>query len=174
MSERQKMISCPSEQSSIALSIWSPGEAISYPGQHSIDLSRRVHGSGEVGVQVLSEEGVLSSLSRLLLGLLLSLPTITSARVPPFPEDSFIRSFSHLQDLVSGYRLRRVSFSDFMMSPSITTSVPSSASFSLRRFFPRHGWFVVGDGGRFHSPPDEEDVGGEWSCHDDKLLSVLL
>jgi hypothetical protein len=61
-----------------------------------------------------------------------------------------------------------------MMSPSITAPVPSSASFSLRRFFPRHGWIVVRDGGRFHSPPDEEDVGVEWSCRDDKLFSVLL
>jgi hypothetical protein len=62
-----------------------------------------------------------------------------------------------------------------MMSPDITTSVPSSASFPLRRFFPRRGQFVVGDGGRFHSPPppDEEDVGVERSCCDDKLLSVL-
>jgi hypothetical protein len=61
-----------------------------------------------------------------------------------------------------------------MMSPSIPASVPSSASFSLRRFFPRHGWLVVGDGGWFHSSPDEEDVGVEWSCRDDKLLSILL
>jgi hypothetical protein len=90
------MISCPSEQPPIALSVWSPGEAIGYPGQHSIDLARCVHGSGEGGVQVLSEERVLSALSRLLLSLLLSLPTITSAGIPPFPEDSFIRSFSHL------------------------------------------------------------------------------
>jgi hypothetical protein len=96
MSERQKMISCPSEQLSIALSVWSLGEAIGYPSQHSTDLAQCVHGSGEVGVQVLSEERVLSTLSRLLLGLLLSLPTITSAGVSPFPEDSFIWSFSHL------------------------------------------------------------------------------
>jgi hypothetical protein len=61
-----------------------------------------------------------------------------------------------------------------MMSPSITASVLSSASFPLRRFFPRYGWFVVEDGGQFHSPPDEEDVVVEWSCRDDKLLSVLL
>jgi hypothetical protein len=95
------MVSCPSEQSPVALGVWSPGEAIGYPGQHSTDLARCVHGSGEVGVQVLSEERVLSTLSRLLLGLLLSLPTITSAGVPPFPEDSFIWSFSHLRDLIS-------------------------------------------------------------------------
>jgi hypothetical protein len=101
MSERQKMIGCLSEQSLIALSIWSPGEAISYLGQHSTDLARCVHGSGEVGVQVSSEERVLSALSRLLLGLLLSLAMITSAGVPPFLEDSFIKSFSHLRDLIS-------------------------------------------------------------------------
>ena len=95
------MISRPSEQSLIALSIWSPGEAISYLGQHTTDLARCVHGSGEVGVQVSSEERVLSVLPRLLLGLLLSLLTITSVGVPPFPEDSFIRSFSHLRDLIS-------------------------------------------------------------------------
>jgi hypothetical protein len=96
MSERQKRISYPSKQPPIALGVWSPGEAIGYPGQHSTDLARCVHGSGEVRVQVSFEERVLSALSRLLLGLLLSLPTITSAGVPPFPEDSFIWSFSHL------------------------------------------------------------------------------
>jgi hypothetical protein len=95
------MISRPSEQTLIALSIWSPGEAINYPGQHTTDLARCVHGSGEVGVHVSSEERVLSALPRLLLGLLLSLLTITSVGVPPFPEDSFIRSFSHLRDLIS-------------------------------------------------------------------------
>jgi hypothetical protein len=95
------MISCPGEQPPIALSVWSPGEAIGYPGQHSTDLTWCVHGSGEVGVQVLSEERVLSVLSRLLLGLLLSLSTITSTGIPPFLEDSFIRSFSYLRDLIS-------------------------------------------------------------------------
>jgi hypothetical protein len=168
------MVSCPSEQPPIALGVWSLGEAIGYPSQHSIDLARCVHGSGEVGVQVSSEERILSTLSRLLLGLLLSLLMITSAGIPPFPEDSFIWSFSHLQDLISRHRLRWISFSGFMMSRGVTTSVPSSTSFPLRRFFPRHSWFVVGDGGRFHSPPDKEDVGVEWSCRDDKLLSVLL
>jgi hypothetical protein len=90
MSERQKMISYPSEQPPIALGVWSLGEAIGYPGQYSIYLARCVHGSGKVGVQVSSEERVLSVLSRLLLGLLLSLLTITSAGVPPFPKDLFI------------------------------------------------------------------------------------
>jgi hypothetical protein len=85
----------------IALGVWSSREAIGYLGQHSTDLARRVHGSGEIGVQVSSEVRVLSTLSCLLLGLLLSLPTITSAGVPPFPEDSFIWSFSHLRDLIS-------------------------------------------------------------------------
>jgi hypothetical protein len=96
MIERQEMISCPSEQPPIALGVWSPGEAIGYPSQHSTDLARCVHGSGEVGVQVSSEDRVLSTLPRLLLGLLLSLPKITSVGVSPFPEDSFIWSFSHL------------------------------------------------------------------------------
>ena len=141
------MIGCLSEQSLIALSIWSPGEAISYLGQHSTDLARCVHGSGEVGVQVSSEERVLLALSCLLLGLLLSLPTITSAGIRPFPENSFIRSFSHLRDLISRYRLCRVSFSSFMMSPNIQVSVPPSVSFSLRRFFPGRSWFIVEDGG---------------------------
>jgi hypothetical protein len=174
MSERQKVVSCPSKQPPIALGVWSPGEAIGYPRQHSTDLARCVHGSGEVGVQISSKERVLSTLSHLLLGLLLSLPTITSAGIPPLPEDSFIWSFSHLRDLVSRHRLRRILFSGFMMSPGVTASVPSSMSFPLRRFFPRHSWFVVGDGGRFHSPPDKEDVGVERSYRDDKLLSVLL
>jgi hypothetical protein len=95
------MVSCPSEQPPIALGVWSPGEAIGYPSQHSTDLARCVHGSDEVEVQVSSEERILSTLSRLLLGLLLSLPMITLARTPPLPEDSFIWSFSYLRDLIS-------------------------------------------------------------------------
>jgi hypothetical protein len=83
------MISCPSEQPSIALSVWSPEEAIGYPSQHSTDLARCVHGSGKVGVQVLSEKRVLSALSHFLFGLLLSLPTITPSGIPSFPEDPF-------------------------------------------------------------------------------------
>jgi hypothetical protein len=77
---------------------------------------------------------------------LLSLPTITSARVPPFSEDSLVRSFSYFRDFISGYKLRWVPLPSFVMSPNILASVPPSPSFSLRRFFPWHGWLVVGDG----------------------------
>ena len=90
------MISCPSNQPPIALGVWSPGEAISYPSQYSTDLTRCVHGSGEVGVQVPSEKRVLSALSCFLCSLLLSLPTITSSGIPSFPEDPFFWSFSYL------------------------------------------------------------------------------
>jgi hypothetical protein len=55
------MISYPSEQPSIAFSIWSPGETIGYLSQYSLDLTRCVHGAGEVRVQVLQEERVLSA-----------------------------------------------------------------------------------------------------------------
>jgi hypothetical protein len=40
-------------------------------------------------------------LPRFLLSLLLSLPTVTSSGIPPFPEDPFFWSFSYLRDLVS-------------------------------------------------------------------------
>jgi hypothetical protein len=50
------MVGCLSEQSSIALGVGSPREPISYPSQYSADFTRRVHGSGEVGVQVAPEE----------------------------------------------------------------------------------------------------------------------
>jgi hypothetical protein len=83
------MISCPSEQPLIALGVRSSGEAIGYTSQHSTGLTRCVHGSGEVGIQVPSEKRVLSALSRLLFGLFLSLPTITSSGIPSFPEDPF-------------------------------------------------------------------------------------
>jgi hypothetical protein len=83
------VISCPSEHLPIALGVRSPGEAIGYPSQYSTDLTRCVHGSGEVGVQVSSEKRILSTLSRFLLSLLLSLPMITSSGIPPFPEDPF-------------------------------------------------------------------------------------
>jgi hypothetical protein len=90
------VISCPSEQSPIALGIQSPGEAIGHPSQYSTDLTRCVHGSGEVGVQVSSKKRILSALSRFLLSLLLSLSTITSLGIPPFPEDTFFWSLYHL------------------------------------------------------------------------------
>jgi hypothetical protein len=77
---------------------------------------------------------------------LLSLPAITSARVPPFSKDSLVRSFSYLRDFILGYRLRWVPLPSFVMSPNISVSVPPLPSFLLRRFFPRHGWLVVGDG----------------------------
>jgi hypothetical protein len=153
------MVSCPSEQPSIALGVWSPGEDIGYLSQHSTNLAWCVHGSGEVGVQISSEERVLSTLSCLQLSLLLSSPTITSVVIPPFPEDSFIWSFSHLQDLISRHWLHRVSFFGFMMSPGVTASVPSSTSFPLRWFFPRHGWFVVGDGDDSTLPPIKRTLG---------------
>jgi hypothetical protein len=96
MSERQKMISCPSEQPPIALGVQSPGEAIGNPSQYSTDLARCVHGLGEIGVQIPSKKRVLSGLSRLLFGLLLGLPAITSLGIPSFPEDPFFWSFSYL------------------------------------------------------------------------------
>jgi hypothetical protein len=59
------------------------------------------------------------------------------------------------------------------MSLDILASVPPSAGFPLRRFFSGHGRLIVGDGGRLHSP-DEEDVGVEWCGGRGDLLSVLL
>jgi hypothetical protein len=95
MSEGLKVVGCLSEQPPIALSIESPGEAISYPSQHSADFTRRVHGPGEVGVQIAFEEWIFPTLPCFLLGLFLSLPMVTSSRVPSFSEDPFFRSFSY-------------------------------------------------------------------------------
>jgi hypothetical protein len=61
MGEGQKVISHSSEQPPITFSIQSPGEAISYPSQHSSDFTRRVHCTSKVRVQVSSEERVLSA-----------------------------------------------------------------------------------------------------------------
>jgi hypothetical protein len=83
-----------------------------------------------------------------LLGLFLSPSTITSSGIPSFLEDTFLRSFSYLRDLVSRYRLRRVQFSGLVMSSDISALVPSSAGLPLRKFLSRYGRFVVGDGGR--------------------------
>jgi hypothetical protein len=83
------VVGCLSEQPPIALIVWSPGEAIGYPSQYSTNFTRCVHGSGEVRVQVASEKWILSVLPRFLLSLLLSLPTVTSSGIPPFPEDHF-------------------------------------------------------------------------------------
>ena len=90
------MVGRLSEQSSVALGVGSPRESVSYPSQHSANFTRRVHGSGEVGVQVAPEERILASLPCILLGLLLSPTAITSSGVPSFPEDAFFRSFSYL------------------------------------------------------------------------------
>ena len=142
------MVGRSSEQPLIALGVWSPGEAIGYPSQYSTNFARCVHGSGEVEVQVAFEKWIFSTLPRFLLSLLLSLPTVMSSGIPPFPEDPFFWSFSYLRDLVSRYGLRRVPLSGFVMSPDISASVPSSARFPLKRFLSRRGWFIVGDGGR--------------------------
>jgi hypothetical protein len=55
MSNRQKVVSCPSKQPPIAFSVWSSQEAISYLGQHSSDFAWPVHCASEVRVQVLSK-----------------------------------------------------------------------------------------------------------------------
>ena len=90
------MIGCLSEQPPIALGVGSPRKPISYPSQHPSDFTRRVHGSGEVGVQVAPEEWIFSTLPCLLLGLFLSPSMITPSGIPSFPEDTFLRSFSYL------------------------------------------------------------------------------
>jgi hypothetical protein len=90
------MVGCLGEQSLIALGVGSPRESISYPSQYPSDFTRRVHGSGEVGIQVAPEEWIFPTLPCLLLGLFLSSSTITSSGVPSFSEDAFLRSFSYL------------------------------------------------------------------------------
>ena len=89
------MVGCSSEQSSVALGVGSPRETVGYPSQYSADFARRVQGSGEVGVQVTPEEWIFPMLPCFLLDLFLSLPTVTSSRVPSFSEDPFFWSFSH-------------------------------------------------------------------------------
>jgi hypothetical protein len=73
------MIGCLSEQPPIALGVGSPREAISYLSQHPSDFTRRVHGSGEVGVQVAPEEWIFPTLPCFQLGLFLSPSTIASS-----------------------------------------------------------------------------------------------
>ena len=90
------MVGCLSQQSSIALGVGSPRESISYPSLYPSDFTRRVHGSGEVGVQVAPEEWIFPTLPCLLLGLFLSSSAITPSGVPSFSEDAFLRSFSYL------------------------------------------------------------------------------
>jgi hypothetical protein len=90
------VVGCLSEQPPIALGVGSPREAISYPSQHPSDFTRHVHGSGEIGVQVASEEWIFPALPCLLLGLFLSPSTITLSGIPSFLEDTFLRSFSYL------------------------------------------------------------------------------
>jgi hypothetical protein len=167
------MISRPSEQPPIALGVQSSGETVGYPGQHSTDFTRCVHGSGEVGVQVPSEKRVLPALSCFLLSLFLSLPAVVSSGIPSLPEGPFVRSFSYLRDFISRYRLCWIALSGCVMSSDISALIPVSAGFSLRRFFPGRSWFIVEDEGRLCSP-DEEDIGVEWSRRRDEPLSVLL
>jgi hypothetical protein len=108
-----------------------------------------------------------------LLGLFLSPAAITSSGVPSFSEDAFLRSFSYLRDLVPRNRLLRIPFSGLVVSPNILAPVSPSAGFSLRWFFSRRGWLVVGDGRQLRSP-NEEDVGVEWYGGRDDLFSILL
>jgi hypothetical protein len=151
------------EQSSVALSVGSSREPISYLSQYSSDFARRVHGSGKVRVQVAPEEWILPTLPCILFDLFLSPAAITSSGVPSFSEDALFRSFSYLRDLVSRDRLLRIPLSGRVMSSNVSAPVSPSAGFSLRRFFSGCCRLVVGDGRRLHSP-DEEDVGVEWFC----------
>jgi hypothetical protein len=105
-----------------------------------------------------------------LLGLFLSSSAITPSGVPSFSEDAFLRSFSHLRDLVSRDRLLRIPFSGLVMSPDVSALISSSTGLPLRWFFPRRGRLVVGDGRRLHSP-DEKNVGVEWRGYRGDLLS---
>jgi hypothetical protein len=99
MSDGQKVISCPSKQLTVVFCIRSLWEAISYLGQHPSNFARRVHCASKVGVQVSSEERVLSAQSCALLGLLpfsiLSLSAITAARIPSFLVYALVGSFSY-------------------------------------------------------------------------------
>ena len=167
------MVGCLSEQSSIALGVGTPRESISYPSQYPSDFTRRVHGSGEVGVQVAPEEWIFPTLPCLLLGLFLSPSTFTPSGIPSFPEDMFLRSFSHLRDIVSRDRLLWIPFFGLVMSPDVSVPISSSTGLPLRWFFSGRGRLVVGDGRRLHSP-DEEDIGVEWYDGRDDLFSVLL
>jgi hypothetical protein len=89
------MVGCLSEQSSIALGVRSPREPISSPSQYPSNFTRRVHGSGEVGVQVVAEEWIFPTLPCLLLGLFLSSSAITPSGIPSFPNDTFLQSLSY-------------------------------------------------------------------------------
>jgi hypothetical protein len=111
------------------------------------DFTRRVHGSGEVEIQVAPEEWIFPALSRILLGLFLSSSAITPLRVPSFSEDAFLWSFSYLWDLVSRDRLLWIPLSGLVMSPDVSASVPPSTGLPLRWFFSGRGRLVVGDGG---------------------------
>jgi hypothetical protein len=141
------VVGCLSEQSLIAIGVGSLREAISYPSQHPSDFTRRVHGLGEVGVQVASEEWIFPTLPCLLLGLFLSPSTIALSGIPSFPEDTFFWSFSYLRDLVSRYGLRWVPLPGLVMSPDTSASVSPSAGFPLRRFLSGCSRLVVKDGG---------------------------
>jgi hypothetical protein len=128
---------------------------------------------GEVEIQVAPEEWIFPALPCVLLGLFLCSSAITSAGIPSFSEDAFLRSFSYLRDLVPRNRLLRIPFSSLMMSPNVPAPVSPPVGFPLRWFFSRCGRLVVGDGGRLHSS-DEEDVGVEWCGGHGDLLPVLL
>jgi hypothetical protein len=90
------VIGCLSEQSLIPLGVGSPREAISYPSQHPSNFTRRVHGLGEVRIQVAPKEWIFPTLPCLLLSLFLSPTTIASSGIPSFPKDMFLWSFSYL------------------------------------------------------------------------------
>jgi hypothetical protein len=90
------MVGRSSEQSPVALGIGSLRETVGYPSQYSADFTWRVQGLGKVGVQVAPEERIFPTLLSFLFGLFLSSPAITSSGIPPFPEDTLFRGFSHL------------------------------------------------------------------------------
>jgi hypothetical protein len=69
--------------------------------------------------------------------------------------------------------LLRILFSGLVVSSNVSAPVSLLAGFPLRWFFSERGRLVVRDGGRLHSP-DEEDIRVEWYGGRDDLFSVLL
>jgi hypothetical protein len=54
------VISCLGKQPPVAFRVWGSRETISYLSQYPSNFTRRIHCSSKIGVQVPSEERILS------------------------------------------------------------------------------------------------------------------
>jgi hypothetical protein len=75
-----------------------------------------------------------------------------------FIEHPLIRRFPHFRRFVLGIELGGIPFFGCMVTSYVPTSISIMVCLTMWGLLPLQGGFIVGDGGIFYSPIDEEDI----------------